>query len=393
MKTIHVCALLCCAILLWAKPLTAATPKHLVVDDDKKECPHAGFTHIQDAVNAASPGDEIRICKGTYNEQVIINKALDIDADSGAVLMPSAMKQNTSSLSPGALAIAAALLVSDATNVSISGLTVDGANNGITGCAPDLIGIYYRNASGEVDRVAVRNFKLPAADNGCQSGTGIFVQSGGGGVSDVHIHRSSIHDFQKNGITANEIGTTAAIDANAVTGLGPTTGAAQNGIQIGFGAGGSITDNTVSNNVWSPCAAIKACANVATDILVELSDGVEVSGNRANVSQVNIFVHASNATIHNNETSGTLVFDGIRLEGSSSRIHGNEVFAGAEAGIFLSGNNNVVTNNTITEAAIGILKETGSIGNVVTPNQIFDAPILVHDPASRTLATLIVPMR
>ena len=34
--------------------------------------------------------------------------------------------------------IATALLVADTTGVSISGLTVDGANNGISGCAPDL---------------------------------------------------------------------------------------------------------------------------------------------------------------------------------------------------------------------------------------------------------------
>jgi len=52
-----------------------------VVDDDKVECPNAAFTRIQDAVDAASPGDEIHICKGVYVEQVKITKPLDIDAD------------------------------------------------------------------------------------------------------------------------------------------------------------------------------------------------------------------------------------------------------------------------------------------------------------------------
>jgi parallel beta-helix repeat protein len=392
MKKIYVCVPVVCAVLLIAKPLAAASPRQLVVDDDKKECPKAGFTRIQDAVNAASPGDEIRICKGTYVEQVTIDKALDIDADSGAVLMPTAMKANTSSLFD-ASPIAAALLVTAATSVSISGLTVDGAHGGISECTPDLIGIFFRNASGEVDRVAVRNFKLSAALNGCQSGTAIFVQSGSGGISEVRIHRSSIHDFQKNGITANEIGTTVAIDANAVTGLGPTRGAAQNGIQIGFGAGGSITNNSVSNNVWAPCTAIATCATVATDILVEQSDGVEVSGNRASVSQVNVFVHADDATIFENQTWGTLVFDGVRLEGSSSRIRHNNIFDGAEAGIFLSGNNNVVADNIVTEAAIGILKAAGSTGNIIAGNLIFDAPITVQDPAEAAVAKLIQPKR
>ena len=42
----------------------------LVVDDDKVQCPDAGFTSIQAAVNAANSGDRINVCPGTYREQV-----------------------------------------------------------------------------------------------------------------------------------------------------------------------------------------------------------------------------------------------------------------------------------------------------------------------------------
>src|SRR5581483_3696334 len=38
----------------------------LVVDDDRVECPYAQFTSIQDAVNAASPGSFIEVCRGDY---------------------------------------------------------------------------------------------------------------------------------------------------------------------------------------------------------------------------------------------------------------------------------------------------------------------------------------
>jgi hypothetical protein len=370
----------------------AASKAHLVVDDDKAECPNAGFTHIQDAINAASPGDHIRICKGTYVEQLTIRKALDIDADSGAVLMPNAMKQNTASLFDGA-AIATAILVADTTDVSISGLTVDGVNNGISECAPNLEGITFQNASGSIERAAIRNFKLGAGLGGCQSGTGLFVQSGGGGISRVVIEDCTIHDFQKNGITANEIGTTAIVSRNVVTGIGPTPAIAQNGIQIGFGAGGAIAKNIVTNNMFSTCVAVATCTAAATNILVEQSDGVEVSGNRAGISQVAIFVNGNRAEVERNETFAASVFDGIRVEGDQAEIRHNRVFNGAESGIFVAGNNNVLEDNVITEAAIGILKETGSIGNLIAMNRFFDTPIAVQDPTSAGLMKKIQPQR
>jgi hypothetical protein len=302
------------------------------------------------------------------------------------------MQANTTSLFDAA-PIATALLVADTTGVSISGLTVDGANNGISACAPDLIGISFQNASGQLDHVAVRNFKLAAAFNGCQSGTGIFVQSGGGGASKVEIDHSTVHDFQKNGITADEKGTVTIIRRNVVTGVGPTNGAAQNGVQIGFGAAGSILDNVVTNNVWAPCTAIATCATVATNILVTQSDGVEVSGNTAGISQVNVFVHGSNAAVDRNETFATTVFDGIRIQGDQSRVRQNRVFNGAESGIFLSGNNNIIVENVITEAAVGVLKDTGSSGNIVAANRFFNTPVLVQDPQLIDVAKLISPKR
>jgi nitrous oxidase accessory protein NosD len=384
---------LVCAVagvcLLWPG---GAAGKQLVVDDDKVECPNAGFTKIQDAVNAASPGDRIRVCKGTYVEQVTIGKALTIDADNGAVLMPGAMKQNTTSLFDGA-PIATALLVANATDVSISGLTVDGANNAITECSPDLEGVTFQNASGRLTRAAIRNFKLSTTLDGCQSGTGIFVQSGGGMISAVEIVDCTVHDFQKNGITANEVGTTAMIRGNVVTGIGPTPAIAQNGIQIGFGAAGTIARNVVTNNSYAQCTDVTTCTAVATNILVVQSDGVTVSGNQAGISQIPIFVDANNAEIEHNETFAASVFDGIRVQGNSAEIRHNNVFNGAESGIFVQGNNNVVEDNTITEAAVGIFKETGSMGDLIAKNRFFDVVTLVQDPVGVSVAKKIQPKR
>ncbi len=52
-------------------------PQTRTVDDDKVQCPSAGFTTIQGAVNAAGPGDTINVCRGTYTEDVFVGAGKD----------------------------------------------------------------------------------------------------------------------------------------------------------------------------------------------------------------------------------------------------------------------------------------------------------------------------
>src|SRR5262249_27769120 len=153
---------------------------------------------------------------------------------------------------------------------------------------------------GTVKHNAVRSMNLGASLSGCQSGDGIDVISSPGQSSEVAIRNNSLHNYQKNGITANETGTAVKIEENTVTGVGPTTGAAQNGIQVGFGARGSVEQNIVTDNVWSPCVSLEQCQFSATGILVVESDGVEVAHNKVGTNQVGIFVGGREARIEQN---------------------------------------------------------------------------------------------
>jgi nitrous oxidase accessory protein NosD len=378
---LHFFLLLAGSFLMPRMPAAAQDRDHkpdLLVDDDKIQCPTATFTSIQDAINAANPGSLIRVCAGTYNEQLFINKSLSIEGNNGATLLPSNMVANITT-SSGTL-IAAAIAVQDAANVEIESLIVDTANNGITECSPNLVGIVYRNSSGIIEHNAVRNTKLSVSLNGCQSGTAIFVQSVGGKTSKVRIADNSIHDYQKNGVTSNESGTEATITDNVVTGLGPTAGAAQNGIQIGFGATGSILRNTVTDNVWSPCVSLTNCTFDATGILIFQSDDVRVEHNSVATNQVGIFAGGQRGQIASNNVSNSLVLVGIDLAGDNNLASGNDVSNSGQAGILIEGNDNSVQSNEITEAPIGILKLSGTVGNTHSGNSYFDTLISVQDP-------------
>ena len=359
------------ALVLVLGPMTVApqvahaqTPV-IVVGTKSAACPDAQFSKIQEAVDAASsPGTVIRICPGTYPEQVSITKALSLQGENGVVIEPSHVGGDTMSTFSGA-SLAPIILVKDTTDVDIRDVIVDGASNDITACGPDFIGILYQNASGEVARVAVRNVKLSTTLNGCQSGSAILIQSGGGKTSVVGVKSSSIHDYQKNGITANEVGTQVQIEDNVVTGVGPTTGAAQNGIQIGFGAGGSITKNTVANHIWLPCVSVDICEAAGIDILVFESDGVSVEQNVAGISQTGIAIAANHATVTQNQVFDTLIFDGVALPGNDNAATDNSITHSDRAGVSIDGNNNNVRRNRINEAAFGVLKVAGSTGNII----------------------------
>jgi parallel beta-helix repeat protein len=361
--------------LLTALPVSADPV--LVVDDDGAQCPGAGYATIQAAVNAASPNATIRVCPGTYDEQVTIAKRLKLKGDNGAVVMPSPMAANTTSLSSGA-AIAAAILVMDTTNVTLEGLTVDGSGSGIV-CAPNMVGIYYRNASGKVKNAAVRHMKSLPGGEGCQSGLGIFVQSGAGGTAKVEVENSSVHDYQKNGITGNGSGTELKAKGNVVTGIGPTTGAGQNGIQIGYGATGEIEDNKVMNHIWAPCVSVASCAWIATNILIYKSDDVKIAKNAAGKSQTGIYLWGNQGKVEGNHIFDTDIFDGLVLFGDDNKAENNTITHSDEAAIYLQGDGNKVTGNKINEAPIGVWK-FGGTGNVIEGNQFVNTPVPILDP-------------
>ena len=213
---------------------------------------------IQAAVNHAEPGETVLLGTWVFDEQVLITKPLTLQGEGmgSTSIKPAVVSANTSSLFSGA-PIAAILLVDGTAGVAVSDLTIDGLPAGsLFACSPGYVGIFYRAASGAIQDTRVTNIHHPATP-GCQAVLGIFVQSANGGPglnSNVAIVNNVVDNYGKNGITANEPGTFVTVSNSMVLGRGPTGpgDAAQNGVQIGFGARGLVSGNTISDHNYLP---------------------------------------------------------------------------------------------------------------------------------------------
>jgi hypothetical protein len=401
------------AVLACFLPLYLSASTVVVTPPSTAPCKNmTTFNTISLAVTAVPSGSTIYVCPGAYAEQVVITKKLTLtgvssNGSSGAaasgsnnpvIVSPAGgVLVNAYDLFDGTSPIAAQIAVlAPAGSVTISNLTVDGSNNGLNSCSTDLVGIYYQNVSGTVNHVVTRFQELPPADFGCQDGLAIYVQSGynSGGTAVVTIENNSVHDYDKNGITADGSGTIATITGNYVTGIGATPLIAQNGIQVSFGATGKVTNNTVTDDVYvNPPDCGSSCAS-ATGILLYDSGGtvanqVTISGNTVSNAQGGIVAfgdvrYAPGTADYNNVTgnrvttspaAGPFLLDGIDLCSNNNKASGNTVFNSSGAGIHVdsqctettgtTGNATNLSNNTINEACAGVLLGTGS-GNVIS---------------------------
>ena len=89
--------------------------------------------------------------------------------------------------------------------------------------------------------------------NGTQHGVAVYYAALGGTGTGVEgdVEGNTITEYQKGGIVVNGARAWVNSLANTVVGLGPVDFIAQNGIQYGFGANGTVFSNDISGNYYS----------------------------------------------------------------------------------------------------------------------------------------------
>jgi parallel beta-helix repeat protein len=137
LKTALLGAIVACMLAFSAADGAARGPATLVVDRDRAQCANADFTSIDAAVDAAQPGDVIRVCPDLYAETVVVDKPLTLRGHVGAVEAADCFAREVevdptsqAIVDPPAGAFSIALKL-EADDVVLRGFVVQGASVGI----------------------------------------------------------------------------------------------------------------------------------------------------------------------------------------------------------------------------------------------------------------------
>ncbi len=377
--------------------------------------PAPTYTEIQQAVTAAKQGDNIWVCPGTYQQQVVITKALQIVFFSTQAVEPTAPQ--LASLQPTTTPAMATNLATGAPmqpmmwvhdvqmgGLQIVGFTVDGSMAPSCSAPCQTVGILDQNSQNlQTSYMNVRNISYtPSAPTGSTGGStggtfgasdgfGVFVQGCGKNVSpalpgcptakgsmypngtqtQIQIQNYSVSNYKTGGIVVNEAGTQAQVMWSSTQGLGQSATVTQTGMQFGFGAMAQVQNNVSSHHLGGPGPYCQGSTSSANYVIFEPPSNinVELQNNISEVAELGFAASAEQSQIQNNVITDSAC-NGVYLVGDQNQIQNNlishtdptnpdstaiYVIAGFSAPFpNTPGSGNHIHGNTINEATYGV---------------------------------------
>ena len=185
-----------------------------------------------------------------------------------------------------------------AANVMNLTVTASGLANVCDAGADRLRGIMFEGASGVISKSTVTG--INQGPSGCQEGNAIEVRNAPfdgthPNTVTVELSHNVVSDYQKTGIVAN--GDVEVFVSHTTIGASATQeNLAANSLQLGFGATGTVTLNTIEGNQWMGTSNYAASA-----VLIYSADGVVFTKNhiRGN-SEVGIYVFGNDGMFDKN---------------------------------------------------------------------------------------------
>ncbi|APH38602.1 NosD domain-containing protein [Methanohalophilus halophilus] len=335
---------------------------------------NASSNPIQAAVNNASSGDTISVDAGTYNENVDVNKKLNITSTDGASVTHVIA---TFSSNP--------VFKIGSDTVTINGFNVSGANDG------DGIRIEDYNHSIIINSMVSNNergISLINSDNAVLSNN----TASGNDYAGIYLQQSDYNDLNDNIVSSNN---QYGIYLTSAGGISSNNNFTNNnvskndkGIFLQSPRDSTLTDNTVFNNTNNGITLYSGdsyfsenntlIGNIVSDnsngIYIDDSDYNNLIDNNVYANTYGIYMDAvDNNNLTNNQVSknslqGICLYSSIGNSITSNIVSGNGYTNfGAEAGIYLYGStdNNIYNNyfnNTENFKTIGQI--TDNVWNV-----------------------------
>jgi nitrous oxidase accessory protein NosD len=319
------------ALALSASPALAKTS---FVDDDGAQCPKAAFTSIQAAVTVASPNDTVKVCPGTYAEQVRIEGKDKLRLESlnplaATIEFPPA---------PNPTGDNALVRITDSDRVVVHGFVITGpyTNPGCTDPENNNIGVFVDNSfDAEIRGNHITQIKnsLPSLF-GCQDGLAVLVgDSAQDSVGSADVDHNLIDEYQKNGVTVDNAGSFANVDHKVIRAAEDVQPfIAPNGIQVSNGAGAHVDHNRISENIYGP-STIGDFAGTGILLDAPQPGGVRVDHNEVFDNDDGISSYDSDQQeIAHNHSHDNRVYDGLFFDSLSegNLVKGNDAFGNSE---------------------------------------------------------------
>ncbi len=326
--TLAVMALAIGIVAMNAGPATAA---ERLVDDNLAECPKADFTSIQAAVTAAAPGDKVKVCPGTYTEQVRIESKDKLKLEAKNTL------QATIQFPPATALPNALVLIRDSDDVEVTGFVISGpyTSGGCVAGPAVHRGVFVDNsldAKIKDNHVTLIRDINPAL-YGCQDGLSVQVgRQAEASVSTAEVKYNLIDEYQKGGVVVDNAGSVAKVEKNQIlAALVVQPFIAPNGVQISRGAGGEVKKNEVSQNKFGGNPAFGSGTGVlvfsAGAGLVKVEDN-DVFDNDDGISLFDTDL----SKISHNDSHDNVIFDGLYadVDSQGNEFKDNKAFNNAE---------------------------------------------------------------
>ena len=277
----------------------------LWVDDDSPQSGAIG--RVQEGINLVT-GSTVNVLPGAYEEQVVIDKDVVLiggGKETTTIQSPALLSDHFSTSADNYPVV----YIHDVDNAEIEALTVDG--QGFGNANYKFMGVAFWNAGGSITDCRVTNI-INTPFSGSQHGVAIYSYNTTGGPYEIEVSNTEVDEFQKNGITLLGEGLTFDINGCTVTGKGVTSTIAQNGIQTGYGSGGTITDCNVTGFTWDGPTWYDG------GLLIYDGTTTDVSGCVCDQCQVSIWFIGTSGSV-DNCTASNPTADGVYVDNYAAK--------------------------------------------------------------------------